>query len=158
MEDEEGMVDQDVQEVRLEEADTPREYEDIGFPIDGFHLNKCEFVLNSTELSVQDVHIAYDPIPQHSTRHLYSIQSRVQPRQFVITRNSLIGPAIFAKLSISARIRLRTSVVRSRVAHRHRAHRQRRLRSIALFPAKGARYSQHSLYHFCPHFNNLENA
>jgi hypothetical protein len=41
-----------VQEVRLEETDTPREYEDICFPIDGFHLNKCEFALNSSELSV----------------------------------------------------------------------------------------------------------
>jgi hypothetical protein len=51
------MVDQDVQEVRLEEADTPRAQENISFPIDRFDLNKCEFVLNSTELSVQDVHI-----------------------------------------------------------------------------------------------------
>jgi len=52
-----AIVYQDVQEVRLEEADAPVKGENICFPIDGFHLNKCEFALNGSELSVQDVHI-----------------------------------------------------------------------------------------------------
>ena len=158
MEDEGQVVDEDVQEVTFEEADAPREDEDICLPIYGFHLNKCEFALNGSELSVQDVHLVV--LTEFLFLFLFEffgghLGSRVNPT----TRNSLIGPAIFVKLLISARIRLRTSVVvRSKVAHRHCAHRQRRLRSIARFPAKGARYSRHSLHHFCPHFSNLENA
>jgi hypothetical protein len=51
-EDEEHIVNQDVQEVGFEEADAPIERQNICFPIDGFHLNKCESALNDSELSV----------------------------------------------------------------------------------------------------------
>ena len=51
------VVDKDVQEVTLEEADAPREDENICFPVYGFHFYKCESALDDSELSVQDVHL-----------------------------------------------------------------------------------------------------
>jgi hypothetical protein len=48
----------DVQEIGLEEADTPRENKDIRSPIDWILLNKCKAILDRGKLSVQEVHTA----------------------------------------------------------------------------------------------------
>jgi hypothetical protein len=147
-----------VQEVSLEEADAARGNKNVCSPIDRVHLNKREPALNDVELIVQDVHVQV--VQRLNFWRLSTCRPpRITCQRRVITRNSLIGPAILVKHSIAARIRLRTSVVvRSKVAHRHRAHRQRRLRSIARFPAKGARHSRHSPFYFRPRFSVIENA
>lgn len=86
MEDEEHIVDQDVQKVRLEEADAPVERENICLPVDGFHLNKCESALNGSELGVQDVHgrVYRSPVLHVINLLEYLLGSRVDPRQLEI--------------------------------------------------------------------------
>jgi hypothetical protein len=88
-----------VQEVRLEEANAPGENKNRFLPIDWVHLNKCEFLLDGSELSVQDVHIACLGV-QSCTLRLGTRRTRL----FLLfaTRISLIGPAKFVKHSISA--------------------------------------------------------
>jgi hypothetical protein len=49
----------DVQEVRLEDTNSPGENEDVSPPIDWVLLYKRKTVLNSLELSVQDVHLDF---------------------------------------------------------------------------------------------------